>query len=118
MKGFSESIPPGTRRQQGVHRRVWIGVDTSHVDRCSGSSARVGGATGESRELISPKLESSTLVSDWRSREPGASHRPVLLVQHEPRLDSRSPSWISDRLPVAQNGRPRLESGRAIRWVA
>jgi hypothetical protein len=38
-----ESVIPGVRRQQGVHRRVWIGVDASHVDRGSSVEMRSNG---------------------------------------------------------------------------
>lgn len=31
----AESGIPGMRRQQGVHRHVWIGVDASHMDHAS-----------------------------------------------------------------------------------
>ena len=60
-----ESVIPGVRRQQGVQRRVWIGVDASHGDRGPSAQARGDGAARWHRN---------------QSREPGTSHCAVLLV--------------------------------------
>lgn len=68
-------------RQQGVHRRVWIGVDASRVN--SGSSGERHHAAVPEGSAVPGRSSDESAVSEG-SPEPEFSRDPPLLADPEP----------------------------------